>query len=626
MLRRLLPLALLFTTFAAHAQFVPPVLKGIKGDGTPRRSDGPIPFPAADEAWLIARSKHFVFISSADEKRTRAVAAELETLASALTQVDSTFSAPSATPTRVILFTRRRESRPYFDMLLNRREGSTSGVFVTLRDGGVMLIDQDYSWRGRDRAALHELVHYLMQSGDARAPLWLEEGIAEYFSNATIRRGSISAGEPIPSHISVLRQRARISLSQLFAAGRDSDIYNNSNSQQTFYAASWAIVDWLARTSRNNGADFYGFVHDVSHGAAVEAALQAHYHRSLRDIEGALSRYVNPQQDMFAITIPVPATDVSATVAPLDRASTLFELGNFLAGMEEMSAEAERHFRAALDVNPKHARSLAGLGTLRAAAAKYAEATPFFEQAIAADPNDVEVALAYAEALMQDQIGALAQSTDTTDDDVTRFRKARTLIQGALTHRADAGFPLGRALGDLGTSYSAEDDVAPGIAPLEEACKLLPARTDFPLQLLPMYRRIGDRTKADPLFARLEALHNSQITFAARAAVVRAELARANALTHEQRVDEAAAVIRSLAGETPDADARRTFEKQADELTRVAAQNRQIEAYNKIVAQVNNGKYHEATRALNEFLITATDADIVRDAKKLQKQLAAYKP
>src|SRR6266550_564120 len=105
-MRWLLIFAILLLAFAAHAQFVPPILKGIKGDGTPRQTNGPIPFPGADEPWLRARSKHFVFVSSADERRTRAVAAELETLASALTQVDSTFSAPASTPTLVILFNR----------------------------------------------------------------------------------------------------------------------------------------------------------------------------------------------------------------------------------------------------------------------------------------------------------------------------------------------------------------------------------------------------------------------------------------------------------------------------------------------------------------------------------------
>jgi tetratricopeptide (TPR) repeat protein len=610
---------------AAQAQFVPPILKGIKGDGTPRQTNSPIPFPAADETWLRARSKHFVFVSSASEKRTRAVAAELETLASALTQVDSTFSAPSATPTLVILFTRRGESRPYFDMLLNRRDANASGVFVSLRDGGAMLINDDYGWRGADRAPLHELVHYLMQSGDSKAPLWLEEGIAEYFSNATIRSRSISAGEPIPNHISVLRQRPRIPPMQLFAAVRESDIYSGSSGQSIFYAESWAIVDWLVRTSANNGADFYAFVHDVSHGAPIETALQARYHRTLRDVDWALSRYVTPQRDAWAITLQVPASDVSANVAPIDRATTLYELGHFLSGFEELSADAERHFRAALDANPKHARARAGLGTLRAAAGKYAEAMPLFEQAIAADPNDVEVALAYAESLMQDQIGALAQSADTSDD-VTRFRKARSLVQRALEHRGDLGFPTGRAIGDLGTTYSVENDVAPGIAALEEACKLLPSRTDFALHLLAMYRRAGDRAKADPLFARLDAIGNKQISFAARAVIVRAELARANALTHDQHLDEAAAIIRELAENTPDPEARRTFEKQAAELTRVAAQNRQIDAYNKIVAQVNAGRYREAIKAVADFLNTATDPDIVRDAKKLQKELAEWRP
>jgi tetratricopeptide (TPR) repeat protein len=619
-------LAIVVAAFAAEGQFVPPVLKGVKGDGTPRQTDGPIPFPAADEKWLLARSKHFVFISSADEKRTRSVAAELETLASALTQVDSTFSAPTATPTRVILFTRRRESRPYFDMLLNRRDANVSGVFVSQREGGSMLINQDYRWQSGDRAPLHELVHYLMQSGDAHAPLWLEEGIAEYFSNATIRARSISAGEPVSTHISVLRQRSRIPLPDLFAAVRESDVYNIASSQAVFYAESWAIVDWLVRTSGRNGGDFYAFVHDLAHGASVEAALKTRYHRTLHDIDAAITRYSAPQRAAWAITLAVPATDTNITVEPLDRPATLYELGHFLAGLEELAGDAERHYRAALDANPRHARALAGLGMLRAAASKYADATEFFEKAIAADSNDVEIALSYAEVLMRDQIGALAQSTETTDDDITRFRKARTLVQRALEHRNEPMFPLGRALGDLGTTYNVENEVTPGIAPLEQASTLLPGRTDFALHLLAMYRRVGNRAKADPLFARLEAMHKPQVSFAARAVIVRAELTRANALTHEGRLDEAAAIVRDLAANTADPDARRDFEKQAAELIRVAAQNRQIEAYNKIVAQVNNGNYHDATKALTEFLTTATDAELVRDAKKLQKQLAEYRP
>jgi tetratricopeptide (TPR) repeat protein len=623
--RRLIAVAVLVVALPLGAQFVPPVLKGIKGGATPRQANGPIPFPAANEHWLRARSTHFVFISSAGEKRTRDVAAELETLAAALTRVDSTFSAPTAAPTLVIVFTRRKESQPYFDVLLNRRDTNVSGVFVSQRDSGSMLVDQNYSWRGGDRAPMHELIHYLLQSGDAHAPLWLEEGIAEYFSNATIRRGSISAGEPIREHLAVLRQRVPIPLPALFAATRDSDLYTQAAVQATFYAESWAIVDWLVRTSGHQGQDFYAFVHDLAHGATVESALRSRLHRSVRELDWALSRFSTAQRTAWSITLAVPANEVPVSVEPLDRASTLYELGHFLGGLEELSGEAERHFRAALEINPSHARTLAALGTRYAAAGKYAESAPLFERAIAADPDDSEVFLSYAEALMQDQIGSLAQS-DESSEDSTRFRKARVLVQHAITHRTDPDFLLGRALGDLGVTYSVENDVEPGIDALEQASSLLPRRTDFSLHLLSMYQRSGDRAHADLLFATLDAMHAPQITFAARAIVVRAQLARANALTHDGRLDEAAAIVCDLAANTEDAGARRDLEAQASELTRVAAQNREIEAYNRIIAQVNSGRYREAIQSLHGFLSAANDPDIVRDAKKLQKQLAEWKP
>ena len=44
------------------------------------------------------------------------------------------------------------------------------------------------------------------------------------------------------------------------------------------------------------------------------------------------------------------------------------------------------------------------------------------------------------------------------------------------------------------------------------------------------------------------------------------------------------------------------------------------------MAQVNAGRYREAIKAVAELLNTATDPDILRDAKKLQKELAEWRP
>jgi tetratricopeptide (TPR) repeat protein len=317
------------------------------------------------------------------------------------------------------------------------------------------------------------------------------------------------------------------------------------------------------------------------------------------------------------MAIAVPTTDTSVTLSPLDRASLLYELGAFLAGIEDLSAEAERHFREALVANPKHARSIAALGLLRANDKRYDEATPYFEQALAADPNDADIYLDYAEALLRNQIGVFAETEEATADDAPRFQKARALAEKALTLRGDPG----RALGAIGTSYLVESDLAPGIAALEKARALLPGRMDLALHLFAMYRRVGDRAKADPLFALLDGARSPQVAYAARAIMMRVEMARVNTLAKQQKLDEAAAVLRGLAAETSDTDARTDLVKQAAEIERVAKTNREIEVYNQAISQVNRGDYAAALKTLNQLLAAATDPSVIRDAKKLQKMV-----
>src|SRR5260370_6707422 len=178
-------IALLAT--AAYAQYVPPVLKGIKGDGEGRRALKPIPFPAVEEKWILARSKHFVFVSSAGEKRIRDVAAGLETLAAALTQMSPRFSSTSA-ETHVFLFSRHREAQPYFDLLLGRENAHVTGVFVSQNDRGSTLMETGFGF-GPDRTPFHELIHYLIKNGGTRPPLSLLAGVAEYFRRAPIGPG-----------------------------------------------------------------------------------------------------------------------------------------------------------------------------------------------------------------------------------------------------------------------------------------------------------------------------------------------------------------------------------------------------------------------------------------------------
>ena len=576
-------------------QFIPPVLKGVQGEGRGRHALQPIPFPDPHEQWILARSKHFVFISSAGGKRTRDIAASLETLAAALTQTSPQFAA-SAEPTRVFIFGRHSEAQPYFDMLVGEKDAHVAGLFISSKNIASMLIESRSS--GDDRTPFHELIHYLVTNSGTRPPLWLEEGLAEYFSNAELRNGSIRAGEPIPAHVQLLRERRRLPIDELFAMTSESHMYSAADTQRAFYAESWAIVAWLIRT---NGVAFYDFLRDVESGQSVEASLRARYDRSLLDMERAFD--MSGARPLFGTVLKVPNADATVVIAPLDRADLLYRLGKFLSQVEDASADAERHFREALLVNPHHARALAALGE--------------YEKAIAADPNDADLYTEYADSLLGKQIGPLAEAEEVEPEDAAKFRRARELAQKATTLAPNDA----RAWGDLGTSYIVEKDFAPGIVALEKAHELAPGRLDYGVHLFALYRRAGDRAKADPLFAALEKARNPQVSYALRATELRVELSRAHDLLKQQKLDEAAAVIRDLAANTEDLDARKDLTNQADEIMRAAATNREIDAYNKAVGLVNVGKYSEALTMLDELLKTAADPGVVRDAKKLRAQI-----
>src|SRR6266550_1519267 len=352
---RPLSAVLLILATTAAAQYVPPVLKGVQGEGTGRHALKPIPFPDPKEEWILARSKHFVFVSSAGERKTREIAAGLETLAAALMQVSPHFSAAPA-ETRVFIFSRHREAQPYFDMLVGVKNAHVSGVFVSSKNMGSMLIENRYG-SGEDRTPFHELIHYLIANSGTRPPLWLEEGLAEYFSNAELRNGSIRAGAPIAAHVQMLRQRRLIPLRELFTIKTESDVYNRAETQRSFYAESWALVQWLIKT---NPAAFYDFMHDVENGRSVEESLRIRYKRSLDDMQRAFD--VSASAPPIGTTLNVPNVDATVTTAPLDRAGLLYRLGKFLSQVEDANSDAERHFREALVVNSAHARSLAALG------------------------------------------------------------------------------------------------------------------------------------------------------------------------------------------------------------------------------------------------------------------------
>ena len=589
MKRVLLSLFLASATLAEDV-YTPPVPIGIRRDGKVRSAKSPIQFPDADSSWIRIRSEHYDVMSSAGVEHTTDIVGDLETLASVLTKASPRFRT-SPVPTTVLVFDRRKESQPYFELLLGREGTPATGLYVRHGGGGTMFIDASRRRQRIEKTALHELVHDLLRQSDEVPPLWLEEGLAEYFSTAEIRDGRVTAGQPIREHLVQLRRKS-MALDEMFAVRPETD----AAFAPLFYAQSWAAVDWLMRGGPEK---FFAFLQDIERGGSVGDALQTHYRKTLRDMETGLRA---TDRGPHGITLEGERRAVPQPTG-LERASLLFELGRFLSHVSGAEEDALRHYREALRVDPRHARSLAALGE--------------FEQAIAAGLNDPDVHLMYAETLLTSALGPFAGIFEPAEGDVEKFRKARGLAERALALKGDEG----SARAAIGASYLVESDVTPGIEHLRRAYALLPKRADVALNLYSLLLRTGQREAAETLHAEAFAnARDKQLVFAAKNVLVQSETARANLLAKQGKLEEAAGIVRALASQT-DALGRRELEQQAASLESVAAVNRHITMYNEAVALANTGRNREAVKLLDQLLTVATDAAVVRDAKKLRAEV-----
>jgi tetratricopeptide (TPR) repeat protein len=589
-------LFLLLLTGAAVAQdvYTPPVPIGVQRDGKVRKARSPIQFPDETATWIRIRSEHYDVMSSATEEETRDIVGDLETLATVLMSTSARFRREGTQPTSVLVFADRKESNPYFELLLGRDKPAATGMYVRYAGGGTMFVDASRRRQRMEKTALHELVHDLLRQGEQVPPLWVEEGLAEYFSNADLRNGRVTAGQPVREHMGFLKRSMPIALEDLFAIPAESEASFTAG----FYAESWAAVDWLMRLDHEK---FFPFLADLERSMAVADALQKHYGKTLKEMDAAIR---NPgSRSSYEVELLGERREVPRPEG-LPRAALLYELGRFLSHVAGAEEEAQRHYREALRVDPRHAKSLAAVGN--------------FENAIAAGLDDPDVHLSYAETLLTTALGPFAGIFEPGADDVAKFRKARTLAQRALALKADEG----SARAAIGTTYLVETDVSPGIEHLRRAHALLPRRADVALNLYAMLLRTGQRQAADALYAEAFAnARDKQLVFAAKNVLLMAETSRANALAKEGRLEEAALIVRALAAATEDATGRRELEQQAAQLEGVANVNKHIRMYNEAIALANTGKNREAVKLLDQLLAVATDALVVRDARKLREEV-----
>ncbi|HEX3552894.1 MAG TPA: DUF1570 domain-containing protein [Thermoanaerobaculia bacterium] len=559
--------------------------------------------PAKNDSWIEVRTANFTLFSETGEKDTRRAGADLERLRDALSQLSPGLALDAPYPTWLYVFKNASSFRPY-QQLYEGRPRDSGGYFMSRSQGNYVAIDGSH--RGNQTARVyHEYIHYVTRN--ANLPLWLHEGLAEYYSTFEASKNEALVGLPIPEHVRWLRENPWIPLAQLFTLDENSKEYNEKARRGAFYAESWALTHYLLSGSPQRRDQLLDLLRLDRAGTAGKEAFPKVFGSDPAALEREVHTYVKSVAFYYTRSPIQPEANLAMQVRPMAWPDVLFRLGDLLANLgPEHRAAAEEHFRAALAARPDFGAALGGLGYLAELADRPQEARPLYEKAAKLAPDDFIVQYRYAQSLLDDPTpGSL--------------RAARAVLTRTVALRPN----FGEAWARLGYTYQADESLdETAVHVLETAHRLLPTRMDVVHNLAVVYARTGHLAQAEELIEHVLAPRaDPDVVIDAREALLDEEYRHAEELVIQDKVAEALPLLERVRDTTRRPERRRTLELRVEEIRKILDFNHFVERYNQAVALANRGDVQGAIAILEPLAETVLDPAQAEQARNLLKRL-----
>jgi len=269
----------------------------------------------------------------------------------------------------------------------------------------------------RDRVAVHEYTHLVLRAVNHDIPVWLDEGLAEVYSNLEPHGSFVLVGRGIPERLDALAERPWIDLRTLISADRASELYNKHDFAEMFYAECWALVHMLALDDAYSPR-LKSLIDALPHAGGVEAFQQT-YGKPIEQVETDLRAYLdNSRLNAAVFSVRLPQFEPEPAVTPKAGLEARLALAEKLLDYPGRIADARAAFEFALRDYPRRPEAEQGMGEFLAHERREAEAALHFARAESLGDRDASMYLEYGRVLAR---------TDRPDDAIAALRKAIAL-------------------------------------------------------------------------------------------------------------------------------------------------------------------------------------------------------
>jgi Tfp pilus assembly protein PilF len=369
--------------------------------------------PARDkgETWTEVRSPHFIVVTNSNEKQGRRVADQFERMRSLFHAAFPKLQVDPGSPIIVLAIKDEKDFRALEPpAYLAKGSLKLGGLFLRAPDKNYVLLRLDAEGEHPYSVVYHEYTHLLLSKAADTMPLWMNEGLAEFYENTQIREKEASIGEPSGENLALLRQNRLLPLATLFTVDDKSPYYHEENKGSIFYAESWALTHYLLIKDRQDKTERLKQYSDFLTQKVDPVTAATRAFGDLKELQAALESYVQRGTFNYVKMITTTEVDDSAfTVQPLAAVQWDALRADFLA-YNNRTAEARPLLDHVLQEDPNNVSAQETMGYLEFRQGHVEEARKCYAQAVQHDSQNFLAHYYFAAMTMNGSLGA----TDAT--------------------------------------------------------------------------------------------------------------------------------------------------------------------------------------------------------------------
>jgi Tfp pilus assembly protein PilF len=316
---------------------------------------------ARHEAWVEVHSPNFIIVSNAGEKQARKTAIQFE-------QIHTLFREGLAVaqghPSPVITIFALKDEKSLSELLpeyWTKGHMHPSGVFTYRMYQYYAAVNLEAQGTNPFATMYHEYYHSLTMPYFSELPIWLSEGLADFFGQSQVNGNIATMGVADPALISELRQNKLIPLDVLFHVDASSPYYNEENKTSVFYAESWALTHYLMIGDKQAHRQMLlDYASALSSGLSPDQAAAKAF-GDLKKLQDDLSRYISKFTfSYFQMKAPAELVPTEFQARMITDAEEEAYRGGFFAIRRR--PEAKQILQNAVNLDPKLALARQNLG------------------------------------------------------------------------------------------------------------------------------------------------------------------------------------------------------------------------------------------------------------------------